>query len=162
MLLSCSKRLVPKRTLLKSSHHHIPYPSLRTPSFSHLLPLLASSRTLHGSLRLRNDASLLDNTKPLVVRELRPRVEDVLPICCPGCGAYSQTVEPNEPGYYNRTRKQVRRTVRLRSPMVLVDEEASPRKEEEGKKENATDNSDSPDEVEHLTIPKPSRMSHLV
>lgn len=36
-------------------------------------------------------------------------VESVLPICCPGCGAYAQTVEPNEPGYYSKTRKQTRK-----------------------------------------------------
>ncbi|RAL09641.1 uncharacterized protein BO97DRAFT_395961 [Aspergillus homomorphus CBS 101889] len=34
---------------------------------------------------------------------------DLLPICCPGCGAYAQTVEPSEPGYYSRTRKQTRK-----------------------------------------------------
>lgn len=33
---------------------------------------------------------------------------DVLPTCCPGCGAFSQTIEPNEPGYYSSSRKQTR------------------------------------------------------
>lgn len=37
------------------------------------------------------------------------RTEDILPICCPGCGAYSQTIEPEEPGYYGKTRKQTRK-----------------------------------------------------
>lgn len=32
-----------------------------------------------------------------------------LPICCPGCGAYSQTVDPDQPGYYGKTRKQTRK-----------------------------------------------------
>lgn len=32
-------------------------------------------------------------------------IEDLLPVCCPGCGAYSQIVEPNEPGYYGRLGK---------------------------------------------------------
>ncbi|KAL4920287.1 hypothetical protein BDW62DRAFT_177116 [Aspergillus aurantiobrunneus] len=32
-----------------------------------------------------------------------------LPTCCPGCGAYAQTIEPNEPGYYGKTRKQTRK-----------------------------------------------------
>ncbi|KAL5045238.1 hypothetical protein BDW71DRAFT_184534 [Aspergillus fruticulosus] len=36
-------------------------------------------------------------------------IQAVLPLCCPGCGAYSQTVEPNEPGYYSKTRKQTRK-----------------------------------------------------
>ncbi|RAH46092.1 uncharacterized protein BO95DRAFT_514193 [Aspergillus brunneoviolaceus CBS 621.78] len=34
---------------------------------------------------------------------------DSLPVCCPGCGAYTQTVEPAEPGYYSKTRKHVRK-----------------------------------------------------
>ena len=34
---------------------------------------------------------------------------DVLPICCPGCGAFSQTVEPEEPGYYSKSRKSRRK-----------------------------------------------------
>jgi hypothetical protein len=38
-------------------------------------------------------------------------VEGVLPVCCPGCGAYAQTVEPNEPGYYGKTRKYVRKLI---------------------------------------------------
>lgn len=33
----------------------------------------------------------------------------VLPTCCPGCGAFSQTIEPNEPGYYSSSRKQTRK-----------------------------------------------------
>ena len=40
------------------------------------------------------------------------RVEDlieILPICCPGCGAFAQTVEPNEPGFYSENRKQTRK-----------------------------------------------------
>lgn len=31
---------------------------------------------------------------------------DALPICCPGCGAYAQTVEPNELGYYSEGRRR--------------------------------------------------------
>ncbi|CAG8023444.1 unnamed protein product [Penicillium olsonii] len=33
----------------------------------------------------------------------------VLPVCCPGCGAFSQVVEENEPGYYSPSRKQTRK-----------------------------------------------------
>ncbi|KAL2828973.1 hypothetical protein BDW59DRAFT_159371 [Aspergillus cavernicola] len=36
-------------------------------------------------------------------------LESVLPLCCPGCGAYAQTVEPKEPGYYGSVRKQTRK-----------------------------------------------------
>lgn len=34
---------------------------------------------------------------------------DILPICCPGCGAFSQTIEPEEPGYYSKSRKSRRK-----------------------------------------------------
>lgn len=36
-------------------------------------------------------------------------IQNVLPLCCPGCGAFSQTVNPNEPGYYSKTRKKTRK-----------------------------------------------------
>jgi hypothetical protein len=36
-------------------------------------------------------------------------VTEALPVCCPGCGAFSQTVEADEPGYYNTSRKQTRK-----------------------------------------------------
>jgi hypothetical protein len=34
---------------------------------------------------------------------------DILPVCCPGCGAYAHTSDPNEPGYYSRSRKKARK-----------------------------------------------------
>ncbi|KAJ6017361.1 hypothetical protein N7451_000740 [Penicillium sp. IBT 35674x] len=34
-----------------------------------------------------------------------------LPVCCPGCGAFTQTVEPEEPGYYGGNRKQTRKLI---------------------------------------------------
>jgi hypothetical protein len=30
---------------------------------------------------------------------------DVLPVCCPGCGAFSQVIDPDQPGYYSKSRK---------------------------------------------------------
>lgn len=64
-------------------------------------------------------------TKPLSKNQLRNSSTDAsevaksteslktaLPTCCPGCGAYAQTVEPNEPGYYGKTRKQTKKKLR--------------------------------------------------
>lgn len=31
---------------------------------------------------------------------------NTLPICCPGCGAYAQTIEPDELGYYSEGRRR--------------------------------------------------------
>jgi hypothetical protein len=53
--------------------------------------------------------SLSTTTQPYL--EPSRSAEDVLPVCCPGCGAYAQTVEPNEPGFYGKTRKHVRKLV---------------------------------------------------
>lgn len=50
------------------------------------------------------------STSPLQQQYSSPEIlADVFPICCPGCGAFSQTVEPDEPGYYNLERKQTRK-----------------------------------------------------
>jgi hypothetical protein len=50
----------------------------------------------------------LSSTVPLHAKS-SDLVESALPICCPGCGAYAQTVEAGEPGYYSKTRKQTRK-----------------------------------------------------
>ena len=36
---------------------------------------------------------------------------EALPVCCPGCGAFTQTIEPEEPGYYGGNRKQTRKLI---------------------------------------------------
>jgi len=46
------------------------------------------------------------------------KLTDVLPICCPGCGAFSQTVEPDEPGYYGASRKQNRKLLASRKETI--------------------------------------------
>lgn len=43
------------------------------------------------------------------ISESTEAIESTLPVCCPGCGAYSQTVDPNEPGYYSKARKLTRK-----------------------------------------------------
>lgn len=43
---------------------------------------------------------------------------DSLPLCCPGCGAFSQTVEANEPGYYGTSRKQIRKLLAVRKEAI--------------------------------------------
>ncbi|KAL2853785.1 hypothetical protein BJY01DRAFT_57402 [Aspergillus pseudoustus] len=70
-----------------------------------------ASRTSLSRAQLRNQST--DLAPVIIVTEsvdtkFPDRFESILPLCCPGCGAYSQTVEPNEPGYYSKTRKQTR------------------------------------------------------
>ncbi|KAJ5871351.1 uncharacterized protein N7529_003704 [Penicillium soppii] len=50
---------------------------------------------------------------------------NLLPVCCPGCGAFSQTVEENEPGYYKPSRKQTRKllsAINGTTPKIDLDE----------------------------------------
>ncbi|KAJ5814673.1 hypothetical protein N7474_006450 [Penicillium riverlandense] len=49
------------------------------------------------------------------ISERQIRATEVLPVCCPGCGAFSQTVWPDEPGYYNPSRKQTRKLLAAQS-----------------------------------------------
>ncbi|KAL2865538.1 telomere stability and silencing-domain-containing protein [Aspergillus lucknowensis] len=53
--------------------------------------------------RLRNFS-----TESPISAESPENIHPILPVCCPGCGAYAQTTEPNEPGYYNTARKSTR------------------------------------------------------
>lgn len=53
--------------------------------------------------------------------QAEPQVDtlaDSLPVCCPGCGAFSQTVEANEPGYYGTSRKQIRKLLAVRKEAI--------------------------------------------
>ena len=80
------------------------------PLFSRLSPN-SSGRHHHqltcpiGSQQKRN----LSYTSPAYeesTESTSPVALDALPICCPGCGAYAQTVEPNELGYYSEGRRR--------------------------------------------------------
>lgn len=69
-------------------------------------PLVTNSSISVGRARVprRNLSTTLAQQQEPVSEELA----SVLPVCCPGCGAFSQTIEPNEPGYYSLGRKQTR------------------------------------------------------
>lgn len=54
-----------------------------------------------------------ENSTPAVEEEIAPIQPDVsfakaLPVVCPGCGALSQTVEPESPGFYSPKKRNVR------------------------------------------------------
>ncbi|KAL4892654.1 hypothetical protein BDV59DRAFT_37979 [Aspergillus ambiguus] len=66
--------------------------------------------TTHGSLKTQQQRHSLSTTAPPHIKP-SDLVESALPVCCPGCGAYAQTVEPNEPGYYSKTRKHTRKAL---------------------------------------------------
>lgn len=52
------------------------------------------------------------STTPFQSKEVTAEeLAEALPVCCPGCGAFTQTVEPEEPGYYGGNRKQTRKLI---------------------------------------------------
>ncbi|KAJ5659810.1 hypothetical protein N7507_006261 [Penicillium longicatenatum] len=54
----------------------------------------------------------LFSTTPIQRKEVTAEeLAEVLPVCCPGCGAFTQTIEPDEPGYYGGNRKQTRKLI---------------------------------------------------
>ena len=73
----------------------------------------------HAAAPVINNSSLIDRNRKQCrnfsssrLQRTQANIEDlhdVLPTCCPGCGAFSQTIEPNEPGYYSASRKQTRK-----------------------------------------------------
>ncbi|KAL5334751.1 hypothetical protein BJX70DRAFT_349474 [Aspergillus crustosus] len=75
-------------------------------------PIRFSRRNVSG-LSLANLLSTTQtrscSTTPSEATKAPDPVQAIIPICCPGCGAYSQTVEPNEAGYYGKPRKQTRK-----------------------------------------------------
>ncbi|OOG00455.1 hypothetical protein ASPCADRAFT_202313 [Aspergillus carbonarius ITEM 5010] len=95
------------------------------------IPTRCPSQSLHRPINLSRTltrTAVFSRPEVLPIRNAKPRLQlrslstslplrassteltdDVLPVCCPGCGAYGQTVDPNEPGYYGKTRKQTRK-----------------------------------------------------
>jgi hypothetical protein len=59
--------------------------------------------------RSRNQCRTFSSSRQLKDQPNIENLTDVLPTCCPGCGAFSQTIEPDEPGYYSASRKQTRK-----------------------------------------------------
>lgn len=60
-------------------------------------PIIAQQQRKFSSTRPACEEST-ESTSPVAL--------DALPICCPGCGAYTQTIEPDELGYYSESRRR--------------------------------------------------------
>ena len=81
----------------------------------------------------------------------QPPVEplaNILPVCCPGCGAFSQTVEENEPGYYKPSRKQTRKLLSARKGAIE-------QKDVQQEENNDTSNGQQDRFIEEAAPPKP-------
>ncbi|KAJ5570571.1 uncharacterized protein N7459_010001 [Penicillium hispanicum] len=95
---------------------------------SAVFSLRRQTRNTHRSLSTTRLQSQLATTQDLT---------DVLPVCCPGCGAFTQTVEPNEPGFYSKSRKQTRKLLASKKDAI----------EQENAESEAKDNAITDEEV---------------
>jgi hypothetical protein len=114
-----------------------------------LYPRLCSTRTLSliNSLDVRqqpaNPHRAFSTTRFRHSEAPIGNLIDVLPVCCPGCGAFSQVIDPDQPGYYSKSRKSRKQT---RKPL--------------SSKEDVTELQDSPIQdqahsIDESTAPKP-------
>lgn len=113
--------LVSRATRLRSTivprlykHQHLPRTLSSWSLFSPLSPKGSSGHHHHHHRQL---SCLIGTQQQRNISSTGPAVEertestsalalDALPVCCPGCGAYAQTVEPTELGYYSESRRR--------------------------------------------------------
>lgn len=89
------------------------YPCVRLP------PSVAKPFTRAGQ-QTRNPLRAFSTTRSHPSQAPVEELTDVLPACCPGCGAFSQTIEPNEPGYYSESRKQIRKLLATKRDTIAA------------------------------------------
>lgn len=90
-LLRLTSKVIPR------SPTHTLFSRTRVAPQINVVPYLRSQCCAFSTTRYRPEQTTVD------------AVTEILPVCCPGCGAFSQTVEANQPGYYNTSRKQTRK-----------------------------------------------------
>jgi ribosome biogenesis GTPase A len=134
-------RLVPKPVPRSSAQ--ILLPRLRISPQNNVFTKLHSQSRCFSTTLFQRDHSQVES------------LTDVLPVCCPGCGAFSQTVEENEPGYYKPSRKQTRKLLAARKgPTGQTDaqrDETIPTYDEDGEISNVKQNNF----IEEAVPPKP-------
>ena len=64
---------------------------------------------------------------------------DTLPISCPGCGAYAQTIDSNEPGFYSRTRKKAKQQWHKRQQAIAKEQRNISSREDESVEDGPLD-----------------------
>jgi hypothetical protein len=119
MILSCSRwqlgRLRLRYSTLQTTryHHHKACPTTwlaRQTSFVTPLQRLAPTRRLH--------------TGPETIQVSKSHsASALLPVSCPGCGALTQWVEPDEPGFYTISRRSIKSFLRDASPQPARNDE---------------------------------------
>ncbi|KAJ5781781.1 uncharacterized protein N7518_010264 [Penicillium psychrosexuale] len=114
----CSRGAVfrnPRLNLLRLLPNSIPRSHAQNP-FSRAAPQSKGLADLRRQCRCFS-TTRLQREQPLAEPQAGT-LADSLPLCCPGCGAFSQTVEANEPGYYGTSRKQIRKLLAVRKEAI--------------------------------------------
>lgn len=85
--------------------HITPTPLYRTRLIPRVLPSrsLFSPKSFSGHSTINQRRNLSSSIQPCANLDT---VTNTLPICCPGCGAYAQTIEPDELGFYGEGRRR--------------------------------------------------------
>lgn len=99
-----------------SLHYHFPPTFLCPALLKHRLSTAVQPKFARSSAKALRHASRQRRSFTVAARadealdELVPSAT-FLPLSCPGCGAFSQTVESNEAGFYSTTRSRVTRFI---------------------------------------------------
>ncbi|KAJ5088829.1 hypothetical protein N7456_012445 [Penicillium angulare] len=121
----CSRGAISRALRLGSLRYNV------QPTFRQLIPSIHLSTTatlpqtsFKPRLAIPRNSRQAFSTTPPQCRQISPaEFATALPICCPGCGAFTQTIEPEEPGYYGGGRRQTRKLLARRKNEA--DKEAS-------------------------------------
>ncbi|KKZ67134.1 hypothetical protein EMCG_07193 [[Emmonsia] crescens] len=114
------------RILIKFGYLPAPAPRLLYPASSKWRPAVCRNhhdiehvfrparRLLHTSPDTPENT---DIAQPVIPESIPPKLDPTsLPFSCPGCGAFTQWVTPEEAGYYSISRKAVKEYIRRFSP----------------------------------------------
>ncbi|PYI21365.1 hypothetical protein BO99DRAFT_400951 [Aspergillus violaceofuscus CBS 115571] len=113
-------RIVPRATRTFRLPSQLQSCARQLPLYRFTRPEVLARRTPashYTSKELRNYSTA--DSPPAISSSISP---ESLPVCCPGCGAYAQTVEPDEPGYYGKTRKHIRKLGQEAQQLVAAPE----------------------------------------
>ncbi|PLB34548.1 uncharacterized protein BDW47DRAFT_134296 [Aspergillus candidus] len=105
-MLSSLGRVLPRVPRLKQTRPRCLYHSRAlAKTWQQTLSSVSVLRSIYPASRTSGIPQRVLSTAATAHENPVTSIEELLPVCCPGCGAYSQIVEPNEPGYYGRLGK---------------------------------------------------------
>lgn len=107
-----------------------------------IMPQPPPAPVQHPEIVIKDQSVTLRDDKDSVTPALPPTSvslhADTLPISCPGCGAYAQTIDSNEPGFYSRTRKKAKQQWHKRQQAIAKEHRENSAQDGEGTEDGAT------------------------